>query len=283
MDATARYYNANTRRFLRFGGSGDIAAIHRAIWAPGIRDARSAFTYLNQLVLQAVQPAAQRTGGLGESLPVLDLGCGVGGTTTWIAQRSDMPLVGVSNSRVQVDYARTRAQQLGLQERCSFVQADFHELPPLGPACAAYAIESFAHALDPRQFFLQAASQLAPGGRLVVCDDFLSERLPLPGDTRDADAWLQRFRQGWQIHSLLRPSQADALAAAAGLHVLSSTDLTPYIRSFHPLVLRGVTLATRLPLRWPYWQNLSGGSALQVCLQRGWTEYRALVWEKPFE
>jgi len=32
----AQYYDDNTARFLSLGGSGDVAAIHRAIWAPGV-------------------------------------------------------------------------------------------------------------------------------------------------------------------------------------------------------------------------------------------------------
>jgi len=284
MDGDARmvadYYNANTGLFLRLGGSGQAAAIHRAIWAPGVEDAVAAFTYLNQLVAQAIDPAALLTSIRGEPLPALDLGCGVGGTATWIAQRSQLRVIGVSNSLAQVDHARRRAQQLGLQERCRFLHADFLDLPRLGPACAVYAIESFAHARDPQEFFIQASSQLAPGGRMVLCDDFLAEQPASPGDAGQAEAWLGRFRSGWCINSLLKPSEVIPLAANAGLKLVVSTDLTTYIKSFHPLVLRAAALATRLPLSWPYWQNLSGGSALQVCIQRGWTQYRVLVWEK---
>jgi hypothetical protein len=43
MDDVARYYDANTRRFLRLGGGGQMAAIHRPIWAPGVQTAGQAF------------------------------------------------------------------------------------------------------------------------------------------------------------------------------------------------------------------------------------------------
>jgi hypothetical protein len=48
-------------------------------------------------------------------------------------------------------------------------------------------------------------------------------------------------------------------------------------------VLRAVTWLTRLPVRSAYWQNLSGGSALQVCVAHGWTRYLALIFEKEAE
>lgn len=46
------------------------------------------------------------------------------------------------------------------------------------------------------------------------------------------------------------------------------------------LVLGMMKIMTRLPLGSSYWQNLSGGTALQVCAKERWTKYCALVFEK---
>ena len=271
------YYDRNTRRFLRFGGAGTTGAIHRAIWAPGVASAEEAFLYLNRLVAVALRPALEAGEPPGR---VLDLGCGVGGTSTWLAAELGAEVVGVANSPVQLEIARRRARELGLEGRCRFLLGDFLDLPPLGPAQGACAIESFVHAADPAGFFRQVAAQLAPGGRLVICDDFLAEPLTDPGQRRRAEAWLGRFRGGWGAHSLVEEAAALELAGQAGLRSLETVDLTGFLRGFRPLLLYPLAALTRLPLRSAYWRNLAGGTALQVCVRRGYTRYLALVFEK---
>ncbi|OGO36174.1 MAG: hypothetical protein A2W35_10395 [Chloroflexi bacterium RBG_16_57_11] len=170
---------------------------------------------------------------------------------------------------------------MGLGERCQFLLADFMDLPVVGAFNAAYAIESFIHAPDGRRFFDQVSQQLLPGSRLVICDDFLAAS----GESLDSNArrWLERFRRDWQVNTLLTSSAAQELAQRAGFRFVGAIDLSDYLRSFHPLVLRTVSWLTLLPVRSAYWQNLSGGTALQVCVARGWTKYLALIFEKEVE
>ncbi|MES3006438.1 MAG: methyltransferase domain-containing protein [Pseudomonadota bacterium] len=275
----AAYYNANTARFLRFGGSGDTAAIHRAIWAPGVTSKAQAFNYLNALVAQAVVPLlGTAEDGTNASVHLLDLGCGVGGTSTWLAQTLGITVTGVTLSTAQIEVARERAQRLGLTEQVKFLLSDFSALPAIAPVQAACAIESFVHAPDAKAFFAMAARQVQPGGRLIICDDFLN-----PPHSPQALRWVNRFIRGWHLNNLLASSAVETLAAEAGFRLIEAHDLSPYLRSFHPVWLWLVTTVTRLPLRWAYWQNLSGGTALQVCVRRGWTQYRALVWERTGE
>jgi tocopherol O-methyltransferase len=275
--SVADYYDRNTSRFLRFGGSRGTAAIHRRIWAPGVKNDKEAFVYLNRLVAGAIRTAfpASESGAR-----VLDVGCGVGGTATWVADHLGVLVTGVANSPVQLEIARQRAQNLGLEERCDFVQADFLRLPSLGNFQAAWAIESFIHALDPSLFFKQISALLDPGGLLVICDDFLARPMEEIQEDRYAAAWIQRFQHRWQAPNLVTSFQAVVLAEMYGLSPTSSQDLTPWLRLHPKPVLRLLAQITRLPLRSTYWQNLAGGSALQVCIQNGWTKYQSLVLKK---
>lgn len=271
------YYDANTPRFLRFGGSGGTAAIHRQVWAPGVQTAQQAFEYLNRWVLQAVQPSLS----LQSPPALLDLGCGVGGTATWLTEHLDASVIGVTNSAVQRAYAVERADRLGLDGRCRFLLADFMALPSLGPVNAAYAIESFVHAPEGLRFFQQINPQLVQGGRLVICDDFLAGAGVM--QERRAGRWLERFQRNWHIHSLVTLERIQEMAQRAGFRLVEATDLSVYLRSLHPALLRAVAWLTQAPLPWAYWENLSGGAALQVCVMHGWTRYLALIFEKEAE
>jgi hypothetical protein len=56
---------------------------------------------------------------------------------------------------------------------------------------------------------------LRRGGKLVICDDFLNLR-----NGRDLSAreqrWLEQFRRGWHVNSLITVEQARRLADDAG-------------------------------------------------------------------
>ena len=276
-EQVASYYDANTWRILCLGGSGETAAIHRQIWASGVESAEQSFMYLNHWVASAVQPSLH----LHPPPRLLDLGCGVGGTATWLAERLGISIVGITNSSVQQSHAIERSRRLGLEERCRFLLADFMALPAVGPFSAAYAIESFVHAPDVPCFFAQIDHQLYPGGRLLICDDFLAAPAESLGD--DARRWLRRFERDWHVNTLLTSSAVQEMAQDAGFRLLQAADLSAHLRSFHPVVLGTVAWLTQLPVRPAYWQNLSGGTALQVCVSRGWIKYLALVFEKEAE
>jgi len=276
-DAIADYYNNNTRLFLGLGGSGDVAAIHRAIWAPGVTDKAHAFNYLNVCVANALQPCLPLTDGSQPQL--LDLGCGVGGTSTWLAQALNVNVTGITISSEQQKLATERARRLGLDNQVRFVQGDFAAMPDLDASDAAFAIESFVHALDAGDFFSMAARFVKPGARLVICDDFLSPQIN-SREKADADTWIRRFQRGWHLNNLITADQAVAAASQQGFDLLESHDLSAYTRSFHPLLLLIVSQLTRIPLPWSYWNNLAGGTALQICLRQSWTQYRVLVWQR---
>lgn len=208
-------------------------------------------------------------------MKVLDLGCGVGGTATWLAGNLEVEVLGVTNSPIQQELAIRRATVLGLQQRCDFQTADFSRFSAPGPFAAVCMIEAFTHAEHPAGLLSSIHEWLLPGGRLVLADDFYS-----PGIAPDR-SWLQQFRSGWHLNALMPVEELQALAGAAGFGQLKDEDLTPLIRVLPWTYLGPASLISRLPFSQVYWQNLRGGIALQVCIRRGWIRYHFMTWEKP--
>lgn len=268
----AQYYDANTSKFLRFGGAGQTTAIHRAIWAPQVRNKNEAFEFLNHFVAQAAASTLAINAGQAH---LLDLGCGVGGTALYVAKSLGVSITGITISTTQCELAKTHAEQHRLSDKVDFLTADFEALPPLPLFNAVYAIESFVHARDAAAFMTIAASKLPSGGRLIICDDFAQAE-----PSAQALYWIGRFKRGWHLNNVLSVAQTCKLAEQAGFRLVQQQDLSAYLRQFPTPLLWMLTHLTRIPLPWAYWDNLAGGTALQRCVQRGWSQYTALVWEK---
>jgi ubiquinone/menaquinone biosynthesis C-methylase UbiE len=229
------------------------------------------------LVVNAV--TAVSTERSGQTLQLLDLGCGVGGSLFHLASATAAPFygIGVTISPMQCRLARQNALARGLDGRAAFVEADFLHLPLVGGFDLAYAIESLIHAPDYGLVLREAARVLRPGGVLLVCDDFLVDE---PSGNPE---WLIAFRRGWHANSALPLSGAIALAEAAGLRLRMRRNLTPDLR-----LLRLAGFATRLalrignglPSRWDFVQGQVGGLGLQYGLASGQIAYHWLEFVK---
>lgn len=264
--AVARYYDANTRAFLAFGVGRRQRVIHRGVWAEGVSTRAEASHFVHDLLVQDLR-------GQENAAPrLLDLGCGVGASLHYILDRCPMTVgFGVTISHVQFERARATAHPQAV-----FLEADFCRDPLPAEIDLAYAIESFVHASDPRDFFGSVARALRAGAHLAVVDDFLAS----PG--RSAPD-VNRFVEGWHATSLLHPTEADTIAQQCGLHLLSDRDLTPHLeldrpRDYALAVL--VSLTRRLAPMGDRIRSLSGGDALRRCLKRGLVTYRWRVWQK---
>src|SRR6188768_1621855 len=173
-----RYYDTNTRAFVRHGQGGDLGAIHRAVWGPGVTERAHAFRYVEDVILRWLD-----TSSPDRSAQVLDLGCGVGGGLAYLAQQRPIRGTGVTLSPVQASLGRQRMATLGLADRVQVIEGDYTALPAgIRDIDLAYAIESFVHGPSPERFFAEARRVLIPQGLLVICDDVRTDA----GDPRAA-------------------------------------------------------------------------------------------------
>jgi cyclopropane fatty-acyl-phospholipid synthase-like methyltransferase len=265
-----RYYDANAAAFERLGQGG--ASIHRAVWGPGVSTRAAAFHHVDELILDAVRPDIAKP-------TIVDLGCGLGASLLYLAGRIDMTGEGITLSPLQAARAAQIITQAGASDRVRCREGNYLAVPDdlVGKADLTFSIEAFLHSPDADRYFHEAARTLRPGGKLVICDDFLVSAQP-PASPRKA-RWLAEFRAGWHAHSLLTVDQVRALAARHGLNLLRDLDLTAHLELRRPRD-RWISLLVALgrPLRpkGNYWQALVGGNALQLALVGGLLSYRFL-------
>ena len=290
---TAAYYDANTKRFLTFGLGSATGSIHRAVWAPGIHSRLEAMNYVDSLILDELRrlapaPAAHEGIEVHGAATVtsaagplaIDLGCGVGGTISYLERHVPGRYQGITNSHVQREIAGEQAKRRGSD--AVFTVDDhgdpelYHSRLPRDGVDLVYMIESFVHASDPETVLRGIAHVLRPGGRLVICDDMLASPDAVNAPTVEA------FARGWHVHNLLTVDRLTAIAASIGLARVENRDLTPDVELRRPRdrIIRIIApLIPLLKLRTPFWDNMYGGDALQRGLLGGLLQYRYVVFE----
>jgi sterol 24-C-methyltransferase len=102
---------------------------------------------------------------------VLDIGCGIGGPTLHIAALTGAQFVGVNLVPQQIDIARCRALDLGLQDRVQFQVGDAMDLAFKDESFDGVIVfESGCHTPDKLAFYRECARVLRPGGHFLGID-----------------------------------------------------------------------------------------------------------------
>jgi tocopherol O-methyltransferase len=101
---------------------------------------------------------------------VLDVGCGLGGSSRWLARQLGCSVLGITVSPVQADIAARLTREQGLAGRVDFQVMDACQLPQLGERFdAVWVIECSEHLADKERFIQDCAQTLRPGGTLALC------------------------------------------------------------------------------------------------------------------
>lgn len=133
-------------------------------------------------------------------MDTVELGCGTGYVSAWLARRGARPL-GVDASARQL--ATARAMQVEFDLAFPLLHADAERVP-LRDACADLVISEYGAVIwcDPYRWIPEAARLLRPGGRLVFLGGSTLLQLCLP-ETGPAGDRLVRDLFG--LHRLARP------------------------------------------------------------------------------
>jgi len=193
-------------------------AKHFGYWEPGIKTHSQSLLNMNKQVAARVDPKP------GER--VLDAGCGIGGSSMWLAKNYGVTTVGISLSVRELEKARRYSTARGLQGQCSFEQQDFLATTfPDESFDIVWAQESSCHTLEKKAFTTEMFRVLKPGGRLVIEDWFRPARPYHPEDEKLFKDWLR----GWAIEDIPTREEIVGDCHAAGFVDVRLDDITPYM------------------------------------------------------
>lgn len=113
--------------------------------------------------------------GLRHGDKVLDIGCGIGGTSIFLAREYGCDVTGITISPVQVSMAREAAA--GMPDPPRFEVDDANDISVTGSFDIIWSVEMISHLRDRDNLFRRAAALLKPGGRMCITDWWKDEGL----------------------------------------------------------------------------------------------------------
>jgi len=132
-----------------------------------------------------------RHAGLADGQRVLELGCGWGSLTLWLAAAYPASqITAVSNSQSQRRFIEQRAVQLGLHN-LRIITADMNEFSIDARFDRVVSVEMFEHMRNYRELFRRISTWLAPDG-LFFMHIFCNRTAPYEFVVRDATDWMSR-------------------------------------------------------------------------------------------
>ena len=132
--------------------------------------------------------------GLVDGEQILELGCGWGSLTLWMAGHFPRArITAVSNSRTQKQFIDARAAERGLANVEVLTRdANVLEFPPERRFDRVVSVEMFEHMRNYETLLGRIAGWLRPGGTLFV-HIFTHARYAYPFEVRDESDWMARY------------------------------------------------------------------------------------------
>jgi tocopherol O-methyltransferase len=206
-------------------------AFHYGYYEKGFRSHNQAILHMNDVVWGMLGLDGTRP------LQILDAGCGVGGTSIYLAKK--YPLVnftGISIAPSEVQFATELAAQNKVTENTQFLQNNFCDTKfPDGNFDGVFALESINYARDTREFFQEMYRILKPGGKLVILDGFRTQKRLSPMMQIAYNLWLS----GRVIDDLVSINDCVMLMAEQKFQQITATDISSHTAAS---VIRGVVI-----------------------------------------
>ncbi len=144
-------------------------ALHYGFWDKGTKKLSDAVENTNRFVSELLD--------LQKNDYVLDAGCGVGGSSFFMAKNSGAKITGITLSSKQIKQARKDAKKLHLGNSVSFEKMDFNNTKFKDETFTKiFSIEGACYACNKLDFLREAYRLLTKGGKIVIVDGFLIKK-----------------------------------------------------------------------------------------------------------
>jgi cyclopropane fatty-acyl-phospholipid synthase-like methyltransferase len=184
----SRYYDLSEVHYRKIWRLDKSRSLHYGYWDNSVKNFHEALLNINKVLAEIAE--------IRDGENILDAGCGVGGSSIWLAKEKNCLVTGISLNEKQINKATAHAKTFGVTEKVFFEKRDYRDtFYPANSFDVVWAIESVCYADDKRDFLKEAFRVLKPGGRLIIADFFKKRDL----DRTEAER-VKKWAACWAIN-----------------------------------------------------------------------------------
>jgi tocopherol O-methyltransferase len=207
------YYKATEHAYKDSWDLNKSLAIHYGYWDESVKSFPQSLIRMNEVMAEmaAIQPTDK----------VLDAGCGVGGSSIFIARTIGAKVTGITLSERQVEQARKNATAHAVDQLADFKVMNYCATDFADESFdVIWGCESICYADNKETFIREAWRLLKPGGRLVVADGFVTSF------ANNDNPVIRRWLDGWQVNYLETPGRFSVFMEKTGFTGIQYRDIS---------------------------------------------------------
>lgn len=212
------YYDQTEVHYRMWWNIEESKGLHYGVWDENTKSISEAVINLNKLLseLTDIKPHSR----------ILDAGCGVGGSSFYLAETKNCLTTGITLSQKQVETASKYANSKGLNDQCEFFKCSYTDTPfEENSFDFSWAVESLGSAIKKDDFFIEMHRILKPGGKILIADTFKSYSYPI-----EENKEMQNMLNPWAISDIPSKDELIELAKTHGFKLVASKDVTKQIK-----------------------------------------------------
>jgi tocopherol O-methyltransferase len=177
--------------------------------------------------------------GVEQAKEILDVGCGIGGSSLYLAQKFNARAVGITLSPVQASRATERAQEAGLATEVQFQVADALDMPFADDTFDfVWSMESGEHMPDKEKFLQECYRVLKPGGTFLMATWCHRPITPATGElTADEKQHLADIYRVYCLPYVISLPEYEAIAHNLPFQNICTADWSDAVAPFWDIVI----------------------------------------------